>query len=208
MSEVNYLKRYNKFDTCKVHPSIAYRILNGRGDKIQKVNKLVRQGKSFNQIAKRMKVSATTVSLYYYGCANNCLTYQQECDLIQYWRDHDMVETYTVPDTRWVLCDENDEGAVLHEVLWHTVRRHREAKPGDPEFNGPIPIVFEEQEILACYSMLRGPEGDTQEEYKKSGGITMDFDTWSKRWIKQVTKYKTFERLSYVVMYKGACCDI
>ena len=61
--------------TREFHPTAAYTLKPWRAKKLEVVNRLVRVGYTYKQIAEMMNVSTTTVARYHVGFADNCLPY-------------------------------------------------------------------------------------------------------------------------------------
>lgn len=59
--------------TRKFHPTKTYNMKPWRAEKMQIVNRLVRGGCSYKQIARMLNTSTTTVARYHVGYADNCL---------------------------------------------------------------------------------------------------------------------------------------
>ena len=59
--------------TRDFHPTMTYTLKPWRAKKLEIVNRLVRGGYTYKEIAKMLDVSATTVARYHVGFADNCL---------------------------------------------------------------------------------------------------------------------------------------
>ena len=61
--------------TRKFHPTKTYTLRPWRAKKLEMVNRLVRGGATYKEIAEMLNTSATTVARYHVGYADNCLDY-------------------------------------------------------------------------------------------------------------------------------------
>lgn len=204
------------------HPTIAYRNLMWRQEKTEEINQLVRKGHSIASAGREMEISTACANHYYYGYADNCLTDEQEEEYLA-WRterngDKDIVNfarNYYV-----ILATENpeyglycggrtnyqgsnfektvlrDRYAILRKVA---TKGLRPAKPFEPEYNLPIPLVQDYSYLLEYF-----PERSNPDRNKLK-----DNETWVKcDAILQVTFRGWYRRNTYAVIYKGAHCTI
>ena len=59
--------------TRQFHPAKTYALKPWRAKKLEMVNRLVRGGATYKEIAEMLNVSVTTVARYHVGFADNCL---------------------------------------------------------------------------------------------------------------------------------------
>ena len=174
-----------------VHPVISYKMSDSRRRWINRVNDFVRRGMTFKEISKVMDISETTVGIYYYGMAVNCLSPNQLEELKQI---PGSTVTWTKIISRIADAGETpDRTNVLMPVYTNvTIREFEEDKLTNTQ---PIPF-----EIVKTQYIPRSPSSNF-------GKGNNERESWE--YVDVVDSERTTTKLKpYVVIYSHAACSI
>ena len=174
-----------------IHPTLSYRLSNKRREMIDYVNHWVRLGLTFKEIAPLINKSRSTVTNYYYGFANHCLSTSQmeELKLIP-----GSTVTWTKVISRIADAGETpDRVNVLMPVYTNiTIREFEEYELTDTR---PIPF-----EIIKTKYIPRSPRSN----FGKNGN---DRESWE--YVDVIDSELTITKLKpYAIVYSHAACSI
>ena len=189
------LERYNtrrKFENKNLFiiPDQTYKIKPWRKRMINKVNRYVKMGLCFYEIAKLIDRSPGTVKRYYYGYADNFSSSDSVDENLYKRFGSELFEQAGY--TTWEFITNEDEADLYEERLMaKTISNIKTIKPIDQK-NELIPLDFQFKEILV-HNLNKKLYPDRF--YKKV-------------YIKQNKSfYCTYSKIP-IMMYKGACCDL